>query len=144
MNRVALVGCSASKLPVRAPARELYTGDLFRRALRFTAAAGFDSTFVLSALHGAVPLDRELDPYDFSLQRMEGFELALWGHTTLVQLATLGVHLGRGTQLHVFAGQDYAAPLEWQLPEWPGLELVRPLRGLGIGKQKAFLAEVRP
>lgn len=64
--KLGLIGCSATKLDRPAPARELYTGDLFRSALRL-AEARCERVLVLSAKHGAVSLDTVLRPYDEQL-----------------------------------------------------------------------------
>ena len=40
-TKIALLGCGKAKLAIPAPARELYTGSLFRAALRLVDAGGF-------------------------------------------------------------------------------------------------------
>lgn len=51
--RLAIVACSASKLAHAAPARELYTGALFKLA-RELAETVADRWVILSAKHGAL------------------------------------------------------------------------------------------
>lgn len=61
-----LAGCSAGKLARPAPARELYTGPLFRLSLRAAEAAAGpgDVILVISALLGLIGLDELVTPYD--------------------------------------------------------------------------------
>lgn len=53
MTPVVLIGCSASKLDRAAPARELYTGRVFKASVAYAEATGA-KWCVLSALHGVV------------------------------------------------------------------------------------------
>lgn len=63
---LVLVACSASKLDHRAPARQLYTSDLFKRSVRW--AESWELTWrVLSALHGILEPGRMTMPYDYRL-----------------------------------------------------------------------------
>jgi hypothetical protein len=64
-----VIPCSAGKLGRPAPARDLYTGPMFRHTLaaaQASAAAGTRPAriLILSALHGLVGLDTVLAPYD--------------------------------------------------------------------------------
>lgn len=62
---LVLVACSVDKLDRRAPAGQLYTGSLFALALRAAKALTDDAMIrVLSARHGFLALDTELDPYN--------------------------------------------------------------------------------
>lgn len=65
VRRIALVGCTKGKLPARAPARDLYVGDLFAKARAY--AQTFDAWYVLSARHGLVLPDEVIEPYDVTL-----------------------------------------------------------------------------
>lgn len=67
MRLFIVVPCCGEKLPHRAPARELYVGQMFRHTLAAAlveARDGAATVLVLSALHGLVRLDDELEPYD--------------------------------------------------------------------------------
>jgi hypothetical protein len=63
---VGLVACSKSKRQGVHPARGLYTGAFFREALLISEDV-HDETWILSARHGLVALDRELVAYDEEL-----------------------------------------------------------------------------
>ena len=61
--RVALVGCSATKLKHAAPARELYTSALFRAAYAY-AETTCAAVLIVSAFHGVVAPKAVIRPYD--------------------------------------------------------------------------------
>lgn len=67
-----VIPCSGAKLGHAAPARELYTGSMFRYALGKTSQAAEltgGRVLILSARYGLVELDTVLEPYDVTLKR---------------------------------------------------------------------------
>lgn len=104
--RVGLIGCSAGKLPVRAPAKLLYTGPLFELSRAWIAArTELDSWAILSARHGLVLPDQEIEPYDLSLSSMSADERARWAANTRAQIVD---RWGAGTIFMIVAGEYYA------------------------------------
>lgn len=149
--RFALLACSAGKLDRPAPARELYTGQLFLLSLQ-VAEAMADTVLVLSAKHGVVTLDQVLEPYDLSLADLEKHQREQWGANVVTDLLRrLGVkdRTSRPEGVTVGAGVLCLAPQSYvsALGFWYVCP-VQPLKGLGIGQQKAklaqMLAEARP
>lgn len=66
-----VIPCSGDKVDHPAPAREFYTGQMFRHSLAAAQAMATDDPgpiYVLSAHYGLVPLTRVLHPYE---QRMD-------------------------------------------------------------------------
>lgn len=108
---LALVACGGSKLDREAPARELYTGDLTRKAIA-DGERWDGETFILSARYGIVALDETIAPYDQRLDRLAPGELADWAAMVVEQLGDLGALDGVIT-LH--AGATYAAALKLAL-----------------------------
>lgn len=136
MIRVGLVGCGALKRPERAPARELYTGELFRRASSY-AEEHYDAWWVLSARWGLVHPDTVLAPYNERLSGRRPARLA-WGREVARDLELVLCRLYAvvdmdDVELYAHAGREYREPLEAA-----GLVLVAPLAGLGIGQQLAW------
>lgn len=130
MIRVGLVACSAVKLDRAAPAAELYASDLFRKASAL-ASRSCSHWFVLSALHGLVHPDDQVEPYDVTLAHMTPPERLAWGRRVADQLGARGL---RGAHLVAFAGSKYVGPLVAAglvVNEWP-------VEGLGIGRQLQF------
>lgn len=137
MLTVALIGCGKTKLPTRAQALNLYTGGLFV-ASRDYALATHTEVFVLSARHGLVGLEEELDPYDFTMSDYPDVNArALWGRRVVADLAH---RIGPPSKVTVLAGERYAKWLRGPMAAvrvWP--EPTYPLAGLGIGRRLAWL-----
>jgi hypothetical protein len=143
-----LVGCGKSKLDHAAPARDLYTGPLFRKSLAFAEKRHLpttDSLFILSAQHGVVHPDEVLDPYDLHLAELPKAERGAWGcgalHHLLIKLDVRMSDL-RGFHFTVYAGAAYVDALRHALdllgaPK--GWKINDPLKGLGIGDRLAWL-----
>lgn len=139
----AILACSASKLDRRAPAHELYTGQLFRLSLQ-VANLTADRILILSAKHGVVGIDDVLDPYDESLPK-EKHRRAHWGElvsrSLLREFGTkdrtdVNACREHGKSVLCLAPQSYvdAIGFMYGIDCWN-----RPLRHLGIGHQKAKL-----
>jgi hypothetical protein len=153
--RVALVACGATKLDHAAPAKDLYTGQLFRKA-RAYAEANADAWYVLSARHGLVAPETIVEPYDARMP-LAAADRRRWGHTvaSALQYAISRDHgvalVKRGKflafppdsfELLMLAGRDYVDPLAEAL-SWSGrtdhYSIDDPMKGLGIGHRLAFL-----
>jgi hypothetical protein len=123
---LVIVPCGARKLPEPAPAGQLNTGS-YHAACRRAAAAltGPDRILILSALHGLLPLDRVIAPYELRM-----------GQPGTVSTATLreqAEQLRLVDQPHVIvlAGRAYTTAA---LTVWP--HATTPLAGAGgLGRQ---------
>lgn len=148
---VALVGCSASKLEGPARAADLYTGQLFRAARRW-AETFADHWYILSAKHHVLSPDDVVEPYDLSLAEVAAtpglFHPApvdTWAIRCRAALMAArggeprGARVLQGDRVVMLAGASYCEPLVPLLRAWGG-EVETPLAGLGIGRQKAWLA----
>jgi hypothetical protein len=130
MERVILVACSKAKLAAPAEARLLYQGDLFRKARSLAALRGA-RWFILSAKHGLVAPDTVLQPYDDTLAHATRERLAAWNALVLAQLGAARL---LAEPLEVLAGRCYRG--------WTAcLDVTVPMRGMGIGQQKAWLSK---
>lgn len=140
--QVALVGCGKAKLQHRAPAHELYTGSLFKAHLK-EAAANTSHVYVVSALHGLLQLDEQVDPYDATLLEKPLAERVAWGQKVMDSLARL--YPAGGVELLVYAGRSYADPLRAALESAPRSEwtVTEPLRGAGQGARLRILKAAR-
>lgn len=133
-GQLVVIACGATKRGERAPAAELYAGSYFRSCLASALSiAPRSSVLILSALHGLVELDRELDPYDMIL----GIPGAITAADVGRQAAELGV---AGLPVLALCPARYADVLEAS-GAFP--EVSRPLAGLGIGQQRGRLRELR-
>ena len=135
MTPVYLVACVSQKLDRRARAADLYRSDWFRKARTYVEEAG-SPWYVLSAAHGLVAPSKRLDPYDVTLRDLSAAERRRWGEKTVSQLRrAIGArHPG---PIVFLAGRLYREPLL----AFAGKRAVIPMQGMGIGQQKAWLAQ---
>ena len=107
---IALVACSATKLPHRAQARELYQGDTFKlvRSILEHPASRVDDWAILSAKHGLVLPTDALDPYDLYLGDLPREERAAWHERVLGQVARAW---GTSHVYEIYAGAHYTSLL---------------------------------
>ena len=150
--RYALVGCGRRKVAWPAPARELYTGSLFRATRRHVekgVAAGFyDGWRIISARYGVVGPDEIVCPYEATMDGKTVDQLRQW--VTRVDTHIRG-GVGLGTWslngghviIDILASGAYADPLVtcWNGLDW---EINRPLAGLGMTERIKRLSQNNP
>ena len=104
--RIGLVSCVKTKLDHAAPAEDLYTSALFRGA-RHAVERSCDRWYILSALHGLVPPDRVLEPYEKTLSTASVAERRAWAERVLGELTEeLGPSM-REAIFEIHAGAAY-------------------------------------
>lgn len=134
-----VVGCGRKKLPIAAPARNLYISDRFRKsmALMCDLAAPF---VILSAKHGVVEPDRVLEPYDLDVSALSDADQRSWAEQAIDQLA----HHAKGRTVSVLAIGAYARPLlEANRARPQALEIVFPWLELEAPDRLVWLHEAR-
>lgn len=133
---IALVGCSGPKLDHPAPARQLYTSQLFRSTLAL-AEKRHDVVYVISAQHELVALDQEITPYDRTIADIAKEWRAIWGSRVWSSIQTRHQNFDR--QVFIYAGKDYARPIQRA-----GLHRAtfhEPLAKMQIGQRLSWLRE---
>jgi hypothetical protein len=129
---LVIVGCGARKLRRPAPAGELYTGQHYQACMATARTlTSPDHIRILSAAHGLLKLDTETAPYDVKMGDVGSFTV----HMLREQVKRAGLLDG---PVIVLAGAAYAMLCRGV---WPHAET--PLAGLGIGQQRAKLAQMR-
>ena len=139
--QIGLIGCGGAKLQHAAPARALYTDPLFRDALQHAShPSRFDVVRVLSAKHGLVELDQELEPYDLWIGDLTPAAQARLAERVRSQL--LAVKGFADATVTVLAGAAYVALVRraWLGPQ---ARVLAPLRGLEQGQQRHWYKEHR-
>lgn len=139
-SRVVLISCSKSKLAKKAPARDLYTGTLFRRAVCWAEGKGY-KWYVVSALYGLVQPDRELDPYDFTLKQLRTRERESWAYQVVA--AELTKYVSRGSHAILLMPELYRRYIETELIK-ASITFENPVEHLAIGQQIRWLKQSRP
>jgi len=134
-KRIVLISCVSQKLPHRAMARELYISTLFKLNLKYAEKLAPDKIFVLSAKHGLLALEIEIEPYEQTLNNMRSSEIRVWADRVLEQIR--GVCSIDDSEFIFLAGDKYRKHL---LPHIKNYKI--PLKGLRIGKQLQKLKEL--
>ena len=134
MAKVVLISCVSKKLPRKAKARDLYISQLFRKSLKYAQQLSPKEIYILSAKYGLVPLDKEIEPYDVTLNNMSVQERKSWASKVIPQLRE---HCDlEKDHFVILAGQKYR---QYLLPKLKSYEV--PMEGLPIGKGLQFLNE---
>ena len=146
MHDVLLIPCVGPKLPYRARACELYQGPLFAACLAYAERLHPSKTYILSALHGLVDLEQELDPYDVTLRplpepyRSQHPNVRVLTDTELDQWAIAVIsalqshHDLELTRFTVLADTNYIEPLRHALRH-----ISEPLAGVSLEDRSAAL-----
>lgn len=134
-KRIVLISCVSKKLSRKSMARDLYISTLFRKNLQYAMRLRPDQIFILSAKHGLVELDDEIEPYDMTLNTMSAQENREWAKRVLVQLSEKADL--QQDQFVLLAGAKYR---KYLMPHLAHVEI--PLEGLRIGEQLQKLSRV--
>jgi len=134
-KRIVLISCVSQKLHHRAKVRNLYTSTLFKLSLKYAEKLAPDEIFVLSAKHGLLKLEQEIEPYEQTLNNMRSKEIKLWANNVITQIRD--VCSVEDSEFTFLAGDKYR---KYLLPNLRNHEL--PLKGLRIGEQLQKLKEM--
>ncbi len=137
---LTLIACGATKLDHAAPAKELYTGGLFKKQRLYVETAE-RPWYVLSAKHGLVHPDAVIEPYDLELGKLSSLDRVRWAQRVIVELMDLVKLHGRGCfTVELLAGEAYRNAL-LEMGRAP-LEFAMPTYRLGSGQQLHWLNEM--
>jgi uncharacterized protein DUF6884 len=137
MKTIVLISCVSKKLPRRARAENLYVSSLFKKNLQYARSLKPDRILILSAKHGLLELDQEVEPYDVTLNEMSTANIRRWADGVISQLRQVA---DLKKDIFVFlAGERYRKYLTPHL-----LRYEIPMHGLGIGEQLHFLNKHLP
>jgi hypothetical protein len=139
-----IIPCSGAKASEPKPARDLYTGPMYRHTLTaalavegWCQASGIPARIlILSALHGLIGLDEVTDPYNLKMGDT--------GSVTAAALADQARRLGiaPGEEVRAFLPRPYLARLDAALRDL-GVTARDMYKGArGIGEQRHVNAEV--
>jgi cytoplasmic iron level regulating protein YaaA (DUF328/UPF0246 family) len=135
-TKIVIIPCGGAKLETPAPARDLYTGSMFRDTLTTARAMTTENNiYILSALHGLIALDQIVEPYDLKM-----------GQRGSVQTTTLETQLAsilprtESFVIDALLPKAYNEALENACPHW----IENHFTGTkGIGYQKQVLKTIR-
>jgi hypothetical protein len=132
MEKIVLISCVSKKLPYKAKAKDLYVSTLFKYNLKYAKSLNPDKIFVLSAKYSLVDLEREIEPYNKTLNNMSSKEIRKWADCVIG-------HIKKEADLKedefiFLAGEKYRKYLLFHI-----LNYQIPLKGLKIGEQLQYL-----
>ncbi len=130
--KIVLISCVSKKLPHKAKAKDLYVSPLFRLGLKYAESLHPDRIFILSAEHGLIGLDTEIEPYNKTLNEMSASDALEWAGRVLLQLKS-STDLNND-EFVFLAGERYRKNLISHITN-----AVIPMKGLGIGRQLKWL-----
>jgi hypothetical protein len=148
MTTIALIGCSKTKAIKSAtgwaPARDLYSSDLFTKRVKHVEARGLP-WYILSAKSGLLKPTVDVRLYDKTISDLCPLEVAEWHLGVANQLMSefwyeFNITDPAKVTIELHAGAKYCEPLG-NILQLLGVTVVKPVVGLGIGKQKAFYAD---
>lgn len=143
-RRLILIGCGSAKQSSAYPAKDLYTGSLFR-ARRQYAESRADYWFILSAKYGLLEPERQIDPYELDLRKQSAEARTVWTYRVAEAIKAVSTQLTDSSlSVEIHAGAPYAENLQCLL-EQAGCfaEVQWPVRGLTQGAQMRFYAQAR-
>ncbi len=135
--RFVLISCSKSKLEAPAPARSLYTGQLFKKAVGWAERHQLQ-WFVVSALHGLLTPSQTVAPYNYTIKDMRGVEREQWAHR--VVSADLTRYAAKHSHAILILPEPYRRFIEPELFK-NKITYENPLAGKGIGQQINWLSK---
>ena len=132
MTKIVLISCVKQKLSSKAKARNLYISDLFKKSLKYAEMQNPDKIYILSAKYGLLKLDRIIEPYEKTLNKMPVKERNEWAANVLKQLRSISDL--KKDEFIILAGDKYRQNL---LPHIKKYSI--PMKGISFFKQKSFL-----
>ncbi len=134
-KKIVLISCVSAKLSRRSKVRDLYISTLFKLNLKYAEKLEPDAIYILSAKHGLLSLDDEIEPYNQTLNEMSSAEGKLWAAEVLRQIKSVSDI--ENTTYIFLAGDRYRRYL---LPDLKDYAI--PLQGLRIGEQLSKLKKL--
>lgn len=130
--KYGFVSCSKGKVKTEIPvlAKDLYGSPLFKKASTY-AKGNYDGWYILSAEHGLVHPDKNLLPYDLTLNNMTNEERKTWTEEVFSQIVQV---IPVCSDIYIHAGENYTSYLVPMLEAY-GYKVNLPMKGLGIGQQ---------
>ncbi|GAA0979278.1 hypothetical protein Q7689_04840 [Nocardiopsis tropica] len=123
-GRLLILGCTRDKLATARPvaAIELYTGDSVPRVRDRLGPERLSRTLFLSGLHGLIPADALLLPYD---RRLRPEDAGVLSEASCSRLLAFSHLQGVPEQVLLVAEADYTALLEPILATWERTRITR-------------------
>ena len=136
-----VLGCVKGKLHGRYRAADLYTSSLWARRRAYAEAAG-QPWYVLSAKHGLLSPDDDVDWYNLSMRDLTPAARRAKGEAAAVQVGATARRTFRSNDRRIHAGALYVGAIRPAIKQRDGL-VTLPFTRLGIGEQLRWYIEHR-
>ncbi len=133
-NKIVLIPCVSEKKEGKHKAKNLYVSSLFRLCFEYAESLNPDKIFILSAKHGLLDIEQEIEKYDETLNTMGKNQRIVWAHHVISELRSK-TDL-QNDEFVILAGAKYRENLINHIHHY-----TLPLEGLRIGEQMAWLKE---
>ena len=91
MAAIVLLSCGKSKQNHPCKAEDMYTGALFQKSLQVAKKMRPNAIYILSAKYGLLPLNKQIVPYNVTLNAFTEAQKKNWANMVLRQLKSAGV-----------------------------------------------------
>jgi hypothetical protein len=136
MKTIVFLSCTKSKLNHPAPAKDLYSASpMFKKTYEYSKLLKPDETYILSAKHHLVPLNKVLKPYDKTLKEMPSAEKEKWGEETIKQMKAKNIDFQKDKFIFL-TGNEY---LKSFIPLIPAKNVIMPMAGKRFGERLKWL-----
>jgi hypothetical protein len=102
MKTLCLISCVKKKKNYKCKAEDMYISTLFKYSLEY-AQRHFDEVAILSAKYGLLRLDKEIEPYEMTLNNMKDLEIRKWSINVTNEIKRIYPEY----EYHVIAGKNY-------------------------------------
>ena len=133
MKKIVLISCASQKLTYKAKVKDLYISSLFKKSLEYAKLLKPDRIFVLSAKYGLLDLEKEIEPYNVTLNDMSRKKRKNWTEMVVNQLTRI-TSLDKDKFI-ILAGKNYR---EFIVPHIMNYEI--PMEHIGLFSQQSWLS----
>lgn len=142
MKTIVLISCVSQKQKTNGiliPAKDLYISSLFKKALKYAEGLNPDHIYILSAKHHLLPLEKEIEKYELTLNKMPAAECKQWAEEVLNSLEANGHDL-ENDEFILLAGERYCKYLLGEKRIKKGTQVYKENGLKGIGYILQFLS----
>lgn len=109
------LSCTKEKAKSRCKAEDMYKPSaLFSKSFEYAKSLNPDKIYILSAKHKLLPLSKEIEPYNQTLNDASIEERKAWAEDVLKQMKSVGIDFDQKT--YFFCGENYIEFLKEHFP----------------------------
>lgn len=133
--KIVLISCVKGKKSIRAKAKDIYKGPLFKNSLCVANKLKPNKTYILSAKHHLLDLEKEIEPYSLTLKDFTDNQKSIWGKEVIKQLEQVSDL--KKDEFIILAGKEYITPIVGEITNWKNF-----LGNRNYGERTAYLKSI--